>query len=412
MHFSLIRQAFAAFFVAIVVSACGGGSSAPAPTGGITVVPGDGKATVSWKMEPGVQYWVFYAPVSTKFPNVSTTDWVNIPGAQAFINVQSPYAVTGLINGFQYSFTVNARTGDGPGGPGAQAVTTLPRPAGSTWVKGGDMGSSNLRTLTYGVGSDNFGYYVAQGDSGVTYKSMTGLTWTPAPAAGAAQINSNIYTLGRFIGVGNAGTIVTSTDLTTWTNAVSNTPEHLNSVTSNGSLAVAVGNNGVIRSSTDGTTWTAATTVPTTKNLYGVTYSGNGFWIAVGAGGTVLTSSDGSSWAEKASGTTSDLRAVTVQVISSYTFVAVGDSGAVVSSADNGVTWTARTSGVTGNFLAVSPSSSQLVAVGAGGLIASSTDGVTWTPVTSGTTADLYSVLAGLSQYVAVGAGGVNINSQ
>ncbi|OYT92870.1 MAG: hypothetical protein CFE43_06225 [Burkholderiales bacterium PBB3] len=412
MHFSLIRQAFAAFFVALVVSACGGGSSAPAPTGGINVVPGDSKATVTWTMEPGVQYWVFYAPVSTKFPNVTTTDWVNIPGAQAFINVKSPYSVTGLVNGFQYSFTVNGRTGDGPGGPGAPSVTTLPRPAGTTWGKGGDMGTNSLRTVTYGIGSDNLGYYLAQGDGGTTYKSTTGLTWTPVPAAGPAQINSNIYTLTRFVGVGNGGSIVTSTDLATWTNAVSNTTENLNSVTSNGALAVAVGNNGVIRTSTDGATWTAATTVPTTKNLYGVTYSGNGFWIAVGAGGTVLTSTDGTTWAEKASGTTSDLRAVTVQVISSYTFVAVGNNGAVVSSADNGTTWTAQTTGITGNFLAVSPSTSQLVAVGAGGLIASSADGVTWTQRTSGTTADLFSVLAGLSQYVVVGAGGVNINSQ
>lgn len=412
MHFSLIRQAFAAFFVALVVSACGGGSPAAAPMGGINVVPGDSKATVSWTMEPGVQYWVFYAPVSTKFPNISTTNWVNTPGAQAFINVKSPYSVTGLANGFQYSFTVNGRTGDGPGGPGAPSVTALPRPAGTTWAKGGDSGNSSLRTVTYGIGTDNLGYYVSQGDNGTTYKSTTGLTWTAAPAASATQINSNIYTLSRFIGVGNAGTIVSSTDLATWTKVVSGTTENLNSISSNGALAVTVGNNGVIRTSTDGATWNAATTVPTTKNLYGVTYSGNGFWIAVGAGGTVLTSTDGATWTNNASGTTADLRAVTVQVISSYTFVAVGDNGTVVSSPNNGTTWTVQPTGITGNFLAVSPSTSQLVAVGAGGLIAASTDGVTWTTRTSGTTADLFSVLAGLSQYVVVGSGGVNINSQ
>ena len=412
MHFSLIRQALAALLVAVLVSACGGGSSAPAPTGGITVAAGDSKATVSWTMEPGVQYWVFAAPVTTTFPSITTTNWVNIPGAQAFINVQSPYPVTGLINGFQYSFTVNARTGDGPGGPGATAVSVAPRPAGTTWGPGGSMGTNTLRTLTYGVSSDSLGYYVAMGDSGTTFKSTTGLTWTAAPAATAAQINGNIYTLSRFIGVGNAGTIVTSTDLTTWTSVTSNTTENLNAITANGTLAVAVGNNGVIRTSTDGTTWTAATTVPTTKNLYSVTYSGNGFWIAVGAGGTVLTSTDGKSWAAAATGSTADLRAVTVQVISSYTFVAVGDNGTVVSSADNGVTWATRTSGLTGNFLAISPSTSQLVATGAGGLVATSPDGVTWTQRVSGTTADLFSVLSGLSQYVAVGAGGVNINSQ
>lgn len=412
MLFFSIRQAFAALLVAMLVSACGGGSSAPPPTGGITVKAGDSTATVSWVMEPNVQYWVFYAPVSTKFPAVSTTDWINIPGAQAFINVKSPFVIPGLVNGLQYSFTVNARTGDGPGGPGATAVTALPRPAGTVWAKGGDTGTNSLRALTYGVGTDALGYYLTMGDNGSAYKSTTGLTWTAVPAATTAQINSNIYTLGRFVGVGNAGTIVYSTDLATWTNGVSNTTQNLNAVASNGALAVAVGNNGVIRTSTDGITWTAAATVPTTSNLNSVTYSGNGFWIAVGAGGTILVSTNGSNWTLQTSGTTADLRGVTVQVISSYVFVAVGDAGTVVLSSDNGTTWTTKTTGVTGNLLAVSASSSQLLAVGAGGLVAISANGTTWTTGASGTTSDLYSVLPGLAQYVAVGAGGTNINSQ
>lgn len=412
MHFSSIRQAFAALLVAVLVSACGGGSSAPPPVGGIAVKAGDTNATVTWTMEPDVQYWVFYAPVSTKFPAISTTDWINIPGAQAFINVKSPFVITGLINGFQYSFTVNARKGDGPGGPGTPPVNVLPRPAGTVWAKGGDAGTNALRALTYGVGTDALGYYLAMGDNGSAYKSTTGLTWTALPAATTAQINSNIYTLGKFVGVGNAGTIVYSTDMATWTNGVSNTAENLNSVTSNGSLAVAVGNSGVIRTSTDGITWVAATTVPTTQNLNSVTYSGNGFWIAAGAGGTILTSTDGSTWTLRASGTTADLRSVTVQVISSYVFVAVGDAGTVVLSSDNGTTWATKTTGITGNLLAVSSSSSQLLAVGANGLVAISTDGTTWTTSASGTTANLYNVLPGLAQYVAIGAGGTNINSQ
>jgi photosystem II stability/assembly factor-like uncharacterized protein len=413
MLFSSIRQAFAALLVAVLVSACGGGSSAPPPTGGIAVKAGDGNATVTWTMEPGVQYWVFYAPVTANFPSVSTTDWINTPGAQAFINVKSPFVISGLVNGVQYSFTVNARTGDGPGGPGATAVSATPRPAGATWAKSGDTGTNALRALTYGVSSlDTLGYYLTMGDNGSAFKSTTGLTWTAVPAATTAQINANIYTLSRFIGVGNGGTIVYSTDLTTWTNGVSNTTENLNAVTSNGSLAVAVGNGGVIRTSTDGITWTAATTVPTTKNLYGVTYSGNGFWIATGAGGTILISTDGSTWTQPVSGTTADLRAATVQIISSYVFVAVGDAGTVLLSTDNGATWTAQTTGLTGNLLAVSSSSSQLLAVGSGGLVAVSANGTTWTTGTSGTSSDLYSVLPGLSQYVAVGANGTNINSQ
>lgn len=412
MHFSSIRQAFAALLVAVLVSACGGGSSASPPTGGIAVKAGDGNATITWTMEPGVQYWVFYAPVSTKFPAVSTTDWINIPGAQAFMNVTSPFVVGGLYNGLQYSFTVNGRKNDGPGGPGAVPVAATPRPAGAVWAKGGDTGTNALRALTYGVGGDALGYYLAMGDNGSAYKSTTGLTWTAVPAATANQINANVYTLSRFIGVGNAGTIVYSTDLATWTNGVSNTAENLNSVSSNGALAVAVGNNGVIRTSADGITWVAATTVPTTNNLYGVTYSGNGYWIATGAGGTILLSTDGATWTAQSSGTTANLRSVTAQIFSSYVFVAVGDAGTVVSSSDNGATWATKTTGLTGNLLAVSSSASQLLAVGAGGLVAISTDGATWTTGASGTTADLYGVLPGMSQYVAIGAGGTNINSQ
>ncbi len=413
MHFFSIRQALAALLVAVLVSACGGGSSAAPPTAGISVVPGDGRATISWAMEPDVQYWVFYAPVSAKFPVVSTTDWINTPGAQAFINVKSPFVVSNLYNGLQYSFTVNARKGDGPGGPGTPAVNVSPRPAGTLWAKGGDMGSNNLRAITFGVSSaDSLGYYLAMGDNGSAYKSTTGLTWTTVPAATATQINSNIYVLSKYIAVGNAGAITYSSDLTTWTAGSSNTTQNLNSVSSNGALLVAVGDAGTIRTSTDGITWTAATTVPTTQNLYSVTYSGNGFWIAVGAGGTVLVSSNGATWTAQTSNTTSDLRAVTAQLVSSYMFVAVGDAGAVVTSSDNGTTWTRQTSGITGNLLSISPSSSQLLAVGANGLLASSVNGVTWVVGNSGTTANLYSLLAGLSQYVAVGAGGTNINSQ
>lgn len=290
MHFFSIRQALAALFVAVLVSACGGGSSAPPPVGGITVVPGDSRATVSWTMEPDVQYWVFYAPVSTKFPVVSTTDWVNIPGAQAFINVKSPFVIPSLYNGFQYSFTVNARRGDGPGGDGAPPVNVTPRPAGTVWAAGGTAGINTLRAQTYGPSStDSLGYYLTMGDNGSAYKSTTGLTWTAIPASTASQVNSAIYSLSKFIAVGNAGAISYSTDLASWTAATSNTTQNLNAVASNGALAVAVGDAGSIISSLDGITWTAATTVPTTQKLNGVTYSSSGSWIAVGSGGTVLT---------------------------------------------------------------------------------------------------------------------------
>ena len=81
MLFSSLRQTLATLMVAVLVSACGGsgGSSAPAPSGGITVTPGDGTATISWTMTPGVKYWLFYAPNKT----ITSTDWINVPGSRA-----------------------------------------------------------------------------------------------------------------------------------------------------------------------------------------------------------------------------------------------------------------------------------------------------------------------------------------
>ena len=130
MLFSSLRQSLATLMVAVLVSACGGsgGSSAPAPAGGITVTPGDGTATITWSMAPGVKYWLFYAPNKT----ITTTDWINVPGSRAVLDVTSPYVVTGLANGFTYYFTVNGRNGDGPGGPGSPTVSIVPRPAGET----------------------------------------------------------------------------------------------------------------------------------------------------------------------------------------------------------------------------------------------------------------------------------------
>ena len=130
MSFFSIRQALAAFCVAVMVSACGGsGSSAPPPAGGITVTPGDGTATVTWTSAPDVKYWLFYAPSTS----ITSTDWINIPGSRALLNVTSPYVVTGLANGYTYSFTVNGRNGDGPGGAGSPSVSIIPRPAGEFW---------------------------------------------------------------------------------------------------------------------------------------------------------------------------------------------------------------------------------------------------------------------------------------
>ncbi len=411
MLFSSLRQTLATLMVAVLVSACGGsgGSSAPPPAGGITVTPGDGAATVTWTMVPGVKYWLFYAPSST----ISTTDWVNVPGARAILNVTSPYVLTGLANGFNYSFTVNGRNGDGPGGAGSPSVTIVPRPAGATWKPGTSLGSNTMRSITYGTSTDLVGYYFAVGDAGSTYRSTDGLTWTGLAAVNAStSMHAAIYSLSKFIVVGTNGSIRYGTDMANWSVATSNTTETLNAVASNGALAVAVGNNGTVRTSTDGITWAAAASVPTTKNLHSIAYSGSGVWLAVGAGGTLMTSTDANNWSLVSSGTTADLNAVAVQAYTSYVFVAAGNSGTVLTSTDGGVTWVTQASGTSVNLLAISTATNQVLITGAGGTVLTSPSSTPWTVRSSGTTADLHAVISGFAQYVAVGQGGTNINSQ
>ncbi len=412
MLFSSLRQTLATLMVAVLVSACGGsGSSAPPPAGGITVTPGDGFATVTWTMAPGVKYWLFYAKSNT----ISTTDWINVPGARAMLNVSSPYVVTGLENGFNYSFTVNGRNGDGPGGPGSPTVTIVPRPAGATWKAGTSLGSNTIRGITYGTGSDTLGYYFAVGDAGSSYRSTDGITWAGLPAVNAStNMNAAVYSLslGKFIVVGANGSIRYGTDMSNWSAGTSNTTETLNAVASNGAMAVTVGNNGTVRTSSDGVTWAAAATVPTTQNLHSVAYSGSGVWLAAGAGGTLMTSTDATNWKLVSSGTTVDLNAVAVQASTSYVFVAAGNGGTVLTSTDGGATWTAQSSGTTATLLAISTTANQVLITGASGSVITSPTGTAWTVRSSGTTADLHAVISGLAQYVAVGQGGTNINSQ
>jgi len=409
MRFSSIRHVLAAFLVAVLVSACGGGagSSAPPPTGGVTVTPGDGVVTLTWNADPGVKYWVFYAPANS----INTTDWLSVPNSRAILDVTSPYVVTGLTNGYTYAFAINGRVGDGPGGPGSQSVTAIPRPAGETWSSVGGIGNANMRGIAYGINpADTLAYYLAVGDSGNTYRSTDGLAWAGMGPAANTDMYAAINTFGKFIVTGAGGTITYSTDMVSWAAATTNTTQTINAIASSGALAIAVGNNGTLLASGDGVSWSAIA-IPTTRNLYGVAYSTSGVWTVVGAGGILFESVNGSTWVPVASGTTADLHAVAVQLAVGYTFVATGDNGTVIRSVDNGATWSVQNSTSPANLLALSATPSQFLAVGSGGAVLTSPDGVTWYVRSSATTANLNAVInaSGLAQYVAVGQGGANV---
>ena len=164
----------AAILAGALVSGCGSTGHSAAPPASVTAVAGDGKVTLSWPVESGVEYWLFYGNANS----ISTTNWTSIPGSQAIIGASPPYAVTGLTNGAVYSFTINGRVKGGPGGDGTPSVSATPRLAGTAtaslpvpWVAGTALGANDLRGVTWGTA------FVAVGANGAMYSSADGATW-------------------------------------------------------------------------------------------------------------------------------------------------------------------------------------------------------------------------------------------
>jgi hypothetical protein len=439
-----------------------GGESAPAPSG-VTAVVGESSAKITWNMESGVEYWLFFGPSSlVPADTASMKGWIGLPGGGTLLNVSSPYVVTGLVNGVNYSFSFNARTNGGPGGSGTTPVITAPRIAGSSWQAGAAVTTNDLRSLVFGgvpaVAATSTTAevvstltYVAAGSGGAMYSSLDGSSWTALNyTSNTNQLNGAAYLAGVYTLVGDKGTILTTSDLSAWTARTAPagiSGKNLYAVANNGAaLSVAVGEGGsIIYSADGGATWTAAAfsgTAPT-KDLFAVTYSPlnvgtntAGTWVAVGAGGSMVQSADGLTWAtvDLSSISTVTLRGVAFAASASDTgvvsqaFVVVGDAGTVLGSPD-GVTWTAQNALNGGYALnavnsavtvgSAYPSTVSLfVAVGQGGGIFTSTNGLTWTAIspTPASTKNLYAVTRnttlGSLGYAAVGATGANLTSK
>ena len=296
------------FVLLFCLSGCNNkGAPAPAPTN-VSVAPGDSGVTVTWNTVPGVQYFVWWAPVASLTPE----GCASIPTCFATANVSSPYVIPNLINGTTYSVTVNGRTNGGPGGPGSPSLTVTPRTAavGGTWTAG-STSSSTLRGIISGTGTSGTGVqYIAVGDSGALY----------------------------------SGTVNTATLAMNWS-ALSNPAPGigLNAVTNAGAVYVAAGAGGKVLYSADyGVTWTAETSG--TGNNLNALYGSAGLYIATGDSGTLLTSGNGVNWATQTSGTVSSLRGITYGVANGVGYyVAIGDGGTLLTST-NAVNWTANTS--------------------------------------------------------------------
>lgn len=130
-------------------------------------------------------------------------------------------------------------------------------------------------------------------------------------------------------------------------------------------------------------------------------------YVAVGDTGNIYASDDYSgfkalAWTAKRTGS----GALNAVLYTLSKFIAVGEGGSVLYSTDI-ATWTAGTSSTTKNLNAVASSGSVAVAVGQDGTIIRSTDGQTWTAATSvpAGTGHLNGVsYAGSGLWVAVGA--------
>lgn len=223
------------------------------------------------------------------------------------------------------------------------------------------------------------------------------------PPGGDSSVDSLFYS----IGVGSNGKIVRSTGRTNivFQQVTSGTTQDLNSVRlSNNSyqnnVAVAGNNGTVLVSSNTGLSWITKTPV-TSANLNAIDHN---YWLfAVGDNGTILFASEmfTGSLVSRTSGTTRNLRGVSISSVSNQRIIVVGDKGTILRSTDTGFNWeNVSIPDTTFNFYAISQrnantmqSGDRFVAVGSGGKIYKSTDiGATWQQKSSGTTNTLRSV--------------------
>src|SRR5690606_37099955 len=108
-----------------------------------------------------------------------------------------------------YWATVNARTGDAPGGPGSEVVGATPRLAGETWT------TTTLDAPVNGLGfalidfcrtvnanSDTerpaTGHFVAVGNAASIHTSLDGIHWTKQATPLAEGFTSDLYAVDVF----------------------------------------------------------------------------------------------------------------------------------------------------------------------------------------------------------------------
>lgn len=427
--------------IAVWLSACGSSGDALDPPPGVTATASDGRVILTWNAEPGVEYWAF----SASDPSLTSTNWLNLRNGLAVVDALPPLNVCGLVNGRQYWFTVNARTGSAGGGPGSPTISATPRPAGDTWAAGTPLGAplsglgyTVLTTCAFNPVRAPTGRFAAVGPAAAIFSSDDGKAWTQRAAPdgfttnlnGVAGITGRINDTAdpqlRFVAVGDGGAALysTSTDVSIWSVGVAfdaNQPA-LRAILGSGTSFIAVGDRGRIQTSGDGISWTVRDS-GTAANLRGIA-AGAGRLVAVGDAGAVVVSTDGgSTWTAQTIGGVGNLTAVAYGnfnnsednggTLAINTFVAVGDAGVAAVgtfASDNTLNWSAQTVSA-GTPLTGIAYITRFVATAADGSAFTSVRGAEWSgPIATGASG-LTGIITDRYGYYAVGAGGDNLTS-
>jgi hypothetical protein len=185
------------------ISAIPEAPSVPAPPLGVTVTPGDGQATISWKAVAGATaYNVYFG--TTGGP----------PPAQ-IASVANPYTLTGLTNGLTYNFGVTAVNSTGESAFStivpAQPTTAISPPSGVT-VTPGDAQVTIAWPAVSGANSYNIYWATAPG---VTITSGTQIPGASNPyiQAGLVNFTSTYYYV--VTAVNSTGETATSAEVST-----------------------------------------------------------------------------------------------------------------------------------------------------------------------------------------------------
>ncbi len=357
------------------LSGCFGTGNTADPPANFAAAAGDGRVTLTWTPNTGVEYWIF----SSTSAALTAYNWTGLPNAHGYPSVTTPFYICGLIDGTSYYFAANGRVNNGPGGTSSPTVSAVPHNAVTTgWTLNpislvsniNGVGYTGLTTCSNSSTNSAAGSFAAVGAGGAIFTSSDGISWTSqtAPSGFSSNLNAvtgyaayqnNSTTPGlRWIAVGDGGSSIYSLDGINWVTGGSTT-QTLRAITQTAGTYFAVGDAGTIVSTSDGITWTTHTnTSYIANNLNGVTRGS--IYVAVGDNGTILTSSDGgSNWVVPTT-VPAGIAAISLRKVTAYVgvygsiYVAVGNAGTVVTSIDGGATWVLQTAPTSSDLVGIS----------------------------------------------------------